>query len=293
MPRRPEARRRTARPGARRAGGASGVRSITASPFHGAARHIACASPAPRCDTSVETGASRGVSRRRRRHTSPATRGRSRHVVGGSQRSADYSGFMPMQASQLSGEQGAGHEPQTGARAGPEPRGRKPFVSGSRAVILPSGSGTSACCSAHRRSGADRCRRRRGLRPPASRHLRRGARVSATRGPRACQGQPVQLLPPGQPRMDDAGLRDTRRRFARSASRPAARGRSRRAVRPARLRRIALAHRGLGVPTTVDTQFAHRQRLKGLTALAVMSLVESGQLELRRRPGRCSAPTCR
>ena len=133
-----------------------------------------------------------------------------------------------MQASQLSGEQGAGHEPQTGARAGPCDVAES-WSSAAAARDLPSGS--SACRSAHRRSGADRCRRWRGLRSPASRHLRRGARVSATRGPRARQGQPVQLLPPGQPRMDDAGLRDARRRFARSASRPAARGRSRRAVR--------------------------------------------------------------
>ena len=40
-------------------------------------------------------------------------------------------------------------------------------------------------------------------------------------------------------------------------------------------RAYGLAHRGLGVPNTVDTQFADRQRLsKGLTALTVMSLVE-------------------
>ena len=35
-----------------------------------------------------------------------------------------------------------------------------------------------------------------------------------------------------------------------------------------------VAHRGLGVPTTVDTQFAIASGSKGLTALVVMSLVE-------------------
>jgi CubicO group peptidase (beta-lactamase class C family) len=41
-----------------------------------------------------------------------------------------------------------------------------------------------------------------------------------------------------------------------------------------------LAHRGLGVRNTVDTQFAIASGSKGLTALAVMSLVEHGELEL-------------
>ena len=43
-------------------------------------------------------------------------------------------------------------------------------------------------------------------------------------------------------------------------------------------RAYGLAHRGLGVPKTVDTQFAIASGSKGLTALAVMSLVEGGEL---------------
>ena len=45
-------------------------------------------------------------------------------------------------------------------------------------------------------------------------------------------------------------------------------------------RAYGLAHRGLGVPSTVDTQFAIASGSKGLTALTVMSLVESGELAL-------------
>jgi CubicO group peptidase (beta-lactamase class C family) len=45
-------------------------------------------------------------------------------------------------------------------------------------------------------------------------------------------------------------------------------------------RAYGLAHRGLGVPTTVDTQFAIASGSKSLTALAVMSLVERGELGL-------------
>jgi CubicO group peptidase (beta-lactamase class C family) len=45
-------------------------------------------------------------------------------------------------------------------------------------------------------------------------------------------------------------------------------------------RAYGLAHRGLGVPTTVDTQFAIASGSKGLTALAVMNLVERGELSL-------------
>ena len=40
------------------------------------------------------------------------------------------------------------------------------------------------------------------------------------------------------------------------------------------------AHRGLGLPNTVDTQFATASGTKGLTALAVVSLIEDGVLEL-------------
>ena len=50
--------------------------------------------------------------------------------------------------------------------------------------------------------------------------------------------------------------------------------------RPAVQRAYGLAHRGLGVPTTVDTQFAIASGTKGLTALTVMSLVERGELGL-------------
>jgi CubicO group peptidase (beta-lactamase class C family) len=45
-------------------------------------------------------------------------------------------------------------------------------------------------------------------------------------------------------------------------------------------RAYGLAHRGHGVPTTVDTQFGIASGTKGLTALTVMSLVERGQLGL-------------
>ena len=43
-------------------------------------------------------------------------------------------------------------------------------------------------------------------------------------------------------------------------------------------RAYGLAHRGLGVPNDVDTQFAIASGTKGLTALTVMSLVERGEL---------------
>ena len=58
-------------------------------------------------------------------------------------------------------------------------------------------------------------------------------------------------------------------------------------------RAYGLAHRGLGVPNTVDTQFAIASGTKGLTALAVMSLVEHGVLSIDTTARRCSAPTCR
>ena len=41
-----------------------------------------------------------------------------------------------------------------------------------------------------------------------------------------------------------------------------------------------MADRGHGIPNTVDTRFAIASGTKGLTALAVMSLVEDGTLEL-------------
>ena len=45
-------------------------------------------------------------------------------------------------------------------------------------------------------------------------------------------------------------------------------------------RAYGLAHRGLGIPNTIDTQFAIASGSKGLTALTVMSLVERGELGL-------------
>ena len=45
-------------------------------------------------------------------------------------------------------------------------------------------------------------------------------------------------------------------------------------------RAYGLAHRGLGIPTTVDTQFGTASGTKSLTALTVMSLVERGELTL-------------
>ena len=41
-----------------------------------------------------------------------------------------------------------------------------------------------------------------------------------------------------------------------------------------------LAHRGHGIPNTLDTQFGTASATKGLTALAVVSLIEEGLLEL-------------
>jgi CubicO group peptidase (beta-lactamase class C family) len=45
-------------------------------------------------------------------------------------------------------------------------------------------------------------------------------------------------------------------------------------------RAYGMAHRGLGVPNTVDTRFAIASGTKPLTALAVVSLVEDGTLDL-------------
>ena len=41
-----------------------------------------------------------------------------------------------------------------------------------------------------------------------------------------------------------------------------------------------LAHRGCGIPNTVDTRFAIASGTKGLTALTVVTLIEEGRLEL-------------
>jgi CubicO group peptidase (beta-lactamase class C family) len=45
-------------------------------------------------------------------------------------------------------------------------------------------------------------------------------------------------------------------------------------------RAYGLAHRGLCIPTTIDTQFATASGSKGLTALTAMSLIEHGELQL-------------
>jgi CubicO group peptidase (beta-lactamase class C family) len=45
-------------------------------------------------------------------------------------------------------------------------------------------------------------------------------------------------------------------------------------------RAYGMAHRGLGVPNTVDTRFAIASGTKPLTALAVVSLIEDGTLDL-------------
>ncbi|GLZ33784.1 serine hydrolase [Lentzea sp. NBRC 105346] len=48
-------------------------------------------------------------------------------------------------------------------------------------------------------------------------------------------------------------------------------------------RAYGLAHRGYGIPNTPDTRFAIASGNKGFTALAVMSLVEGGELSLDTR----------
>ena len=54
------------------------------------------------------------------------------------------------------------------------------------------------------------------------------------------------------------------------------------------------ADRAHGIPNTLDTQFAMASGSKAFTALAVMSLVESGVLALDARPrASCSATTSR
>lgn len=50
--------------------------------------------------------------------------------------------------------------------------------------------------------------------------------------------------------------------------------------RPVVERAYGMAHRGPGVTNTIDTQFAIASGAKGFTALAVMSLVESDELQL-------------
>src|SRR5664279_1032115 len=44
-------------------------------------------------------------------------------------------------------------------------------------------------------------------------------------------------------------------------------------------RAYGLAHRGYGIANTVDTQFAIASGTKGLTALAVVSLIEEGRFD--------------
>jgi CubicO group peptidase (beta-lactamase class C family) len=54
-----------------------------------------------------------------------------------------------------------------------------------------------------------------------------------------------------------------------------------------------LAHRAQQVPNTVDTRFAIASGTKGLTALAVVSLISDGALGLATARGRCWAGICR
>ena len=53
------------------------------------------------------------------------------------------------------------------------------------------------------------------------------------------------------------------------------------------------ADRAHGIPATVDTQFGTASGTKGLTALAVMALVERGLSSSAPPPVPCSARTCR
>jgi CubicO group peptidase (beta-lactamase class C family) len=48
-------------------------------------------------------------------------------------------------------------------------------------------------------------------------------------------------------------------------------------------RAYGLAHRGAGIPNTVDTRFGIASGAKGLTALTVVSLIEDGKLDLASR----------
>ena len=57
-------------------------------------------------------------------------------------------------------------------------------------------------------------------------------------------------------------------------------------------RAYGLAHRGLQAPNTVETQFAVASAVKGMTALAVVSLIVDGVLTLETPAGQCSAATC-
>jgi CubicO group peptidase (beta-lactamase class C family) len=53
------------------------------------------------------------------------------------------------------------------------------------------------------------------------------------------------------------------------------------------------AHRGFEIPNEVDTRFGIASGAKGFTALAVVSLIQEGVLELSTPAARCSAATCR
>ena len=55
-----------------------------------------------------------------------------------------------------------------------------------------------------------------------------------------------------------------------------------------------LAHRGFEIPNTIDTHFATASGTKGLTALAVVSLIEDGLARaLDDRPVGARRRTCR
>ena len=54
-----------------------------------------------------------------------------------------------------------------------------------------------------------------------------------------------------------------------------------------------LAHRGYGIPNELDTRFGTASGTKSLTALTVVSLIESVCSSRRRPHARYSAATCR
>ena len=94
--------------------------------------------------------------------------------------------------------------------------------------------------------------------------------------PRPSRILKVRLLV-GSPRCSRSGKRWTRRRSAPGS--PAWSVSTARA-RPSSSAAYGLADRAHGIPNTVDTLFATASGTKSLTALAVMSLVERGTLEL-------------
>ena len=118
------------------------------------------------------------------------------------------------------------------------------------------------CCSTARRCAAPVGNRRRGGRG-AGDGTGRGRPATQPSRLRSAGGGPRGLGRPG--RGGDRVLR-------RGPRRPGRPGGARQGVRA--------AHRGHGIPNAVDTRFGIASGTKGLTALAVMSLVEEGRLDL-------------